>query len=175
MFDLGFSELLLVFVIALVVLGPTRLPGLVAKIGNWVGKARAMARQFREQLESEVQLEDLNRMTETRAKAASGDTPTQTAQPTQPTQTSETAQTPPPPPEFSGAPPVTDDTYSHAHADGDAPMPYTPEAEFTPAAPEVVLDAVTPAPAEQVRVATDTTVAANVAGAADQATESPRG
>jgi sec-independent protein translocase protein TatB len=165
MFDLGFSELLLVFVIALVVLGPTRLPGLVAKVGNWVGKARAMARQFREQLESEVQLDDLNRMTETRAKAAS-DTPSQTA-PTAPT--AQTAQTPPPPPEFSGAPPVTDDTYSHAHADGDAPMPYTPEADFTPAAPEVVLDPVTPVPAENV------TVAAEVAGAADQGKESPRG
>ena len=63
MFEVGFSELVLIFGIALVVLGPTRLPGLVSKIGRWVGKARSMARQFREQLESEVQLEELNRIT----------------------------------------------------------------------------------------------------------------
>ena len=43
MFDFGFSELVVVFVVALVVLGPTRLPGLVRKVGRWIGKARAMA------------------------------------------------------------------------------------------------------------------------------------
>ena len=47
MFDFGFSELLVVFMVALVVLGPTRLPGLVRKVGRWVGKARSMAREFR--------------------------------------------------------------------------------------------------------------------------------
>lgn len=61
MFEVGFSELLLISVIALVVLGPERLPKLVAQVGRWVGKARAMARQFREQLESEVNLDDLAR------------------------------------------------------------------------------------------------------------------
>ncbi|HXR51123.1 MAG TPA: Sec-independent protein translocase protein TatB, partial [Steroidobacteraceae bacterium] len=60
MFDLGFSELLMVFVVALVVIGPKRMPGLVKQVGRWVGKARTMARQFREQLESEVNLEELS-------------------------------------------------------------------------------------------------------------------
>jgi sec-independent protein translocase protein TatB len=59
MFEIGFQELLLIFVIALVVLGPERLPKLAAQVGRWVGKARSMARQFREQLESEVNLDDL--------------------------------------------------------------------------------------------------------------------
>ena len=84
MFEVGFFELVLIFAVALVVLGPTRLPGLVAKIGRWVGKARSMARQFREQLESEVQLEELNRIT-------SANTP---AKPVYPA----------PPPEFGGEP-----------------------------------------------------------------------
>jgi sec-independent protein translocase protein TatB len=61
MFEVGFGELLLIFVIALVVLGPERLPKLVSQVGRWAGKARSMARQFREQLESEVNLEELNK------------------------------------------------------------------------------------------------------------------
>src|ERR1700761_5462488 len=53
-FDFSISELAIIFGVALVVLGPKKLPGLVAQIGRWVGRARHMARQFREQLESEV-------------------------------------------------------------------------------------------------------------------------
>src|ERR1700731_1911340 len=51
MFDIGFSEVLLIFVIALVVLGPEKLPRAASQVGRWVGRARAMARQFKEQLE----------------------------------------------------------------------------------------------------------------------------
>ena len=61
MFEIGFSELLLILVIALLVLGPQKLPKLVAQVGRWAGKARGMARQFREQLESEVNLDELNK------------------------------------------------------------------------------------------------------------------
>ena len=88
-----------------------------------------MAREFRSQLESEINLEELNRMTDIRSKEASPPT----------------ASTPPIPPELTGQPPdpalsnypygapdelttaATDDTYSHAHAAGDAPMPYEGE------------------------------------------------
>ncbi|HUN73675.1 MAG TPA: twin-arginine translocase TatA/TatE family subunit [Steroidobacteraceae bacterium] len=49
-----FPEIVIIFGIALVVLGPKKLPGTAAQIGRWVGRARAMARQFREQLEQEV-------------------------------------------------------------------------------------------------------------------------
>lgn len=54
MFEVGFSELLVIFALALVVLGPERLPKLAAQVGRWIGRARAMARQFREQLEAEA-------------------------------------------------------------------------------------------------------------------------
>lgn len=54
MFEVGFSELLLIMAVALVVLGPEKLPGLVTKVGRWMGRARAMGRQFREQLEMEA-------------------------------------------------------------------------------------------------------------------------
>src|SRR5580698_5833911 len=58
LFEGRFSEILIIFVLALVVLGPEKLPRVVGEIGRWVGRARAMARQFREQLEEEVQLEE---------------------------------------------------------------------------------------------------------------------
>jgi len=54
MFDIGFSEILLIFGLTLVVLGPTKLPHVARTIGRWAGRARAMARQFREQLEAEA-------------------------------------------------------------------------------------------------------------------------
>ena len=54
MFEVGFSELLLIMVLALLVLGPQTLPMVVAEVGRWMGRARAMARQFREQLEVEA-------------------------------------------------------------------------------------------------------------------------
>ena len=57
MFEVGFSEIVLIFGIALVVLGPKRLPKLAADVGRWAGRARAMARQLRTQLEQEVQFD----------------------------------------------------------------------------------------------------------------------
>src|SRR5881394_49616 len=54
MFEVGFTELLLIFALALVVLGPEKLPKLAQQVGKWVGRARAMARQFRDQLEEEA-------------------------------------------------------------------------------------------------------------------------
>jgi sec-independent protein translocase protein TatB len=51
MFGIDFSEILVIFAIALVVLGPEKLPRVAATVGRWLGRARAMARQFRDQLE----------------------------------------------------------------------------------------------------------------------------
>jgi sec-independent protein translocase protein TatB len=69
MFDIGFSEVLLIFVIALVVLGPEKLPRLASQVGRWIGRARGMARQFREQLEEEVNLEQVRKAHEQKPKA----------------------------------------------------------------------------------------------------------
>ncbi|MGF1474160.1 MAG: Sec-independent protein translocase protein TatB [Geminicoccaceae bacterium] len=51
MFDLGWSEMGIVMLIALLVLGPKELPKLARDVGRWVGKARALAREFRRSLE----------------------------------------------------------------------------------------------------------------------------
>jgi sec-independent protein translocase protein TatB len=47
MFDVGSSELLMVAVVALVVIGPKDLPKAMRVVGHWVGKARGLARQLR--------------------------------------------------------------------------------------------------------------------------------
>ncbi len=59
MFEVGFTEIVLIFGIALLVLGPARLPKLAADLGRWAGRARSLARQLRSQLEQEVQFDPL--------------------------------------------------------------------------------------------------------------------
>jgi sec-independent protein translocase protein TatB len=60
-FEVGFTEILLILGLALLVLGPEKLPGLAEKVGRWTGRARSMARQLRTQLEHEVTMEELSR------------------------------------------------------------------------------------------------------------------
>jgi len=91
MFGIDFSEILVIFGIALVVLGPEKLPRLAATIGRWVGRARAMARQFREQLEQEAETLKRNVDLKAQQQAASA-TP-----PPRPTASSSVAPTPPQP------------------------------------------------------------------------------
>jgi Tat protein translocase TatB subunit len=61
MFEVGFTEIILILGLALLVLGPEKLPGLAEKIGRWTGRARAMARQLRTQLEHEVTLDEMSK------------------------------------------------------------------------------------------------------------------
>jgi Tat protein translocase TatB subunit len=78
MFEVGFTEILLIFGIALLVLGPARLPKLAADVGRWAGRARAVARQLRTQLEQEVHYDPL---ADTAAKPATIHTPPPFQQP----------------------------------------------------------------------------------------------
>lgn len=59
MFDIGFSELLLVFVIGLVVLGPERLPVAVRSVAGWIRTLRAMAASVQNELNQELKLQEL--------------------------------------------------------------------------------------------------------------------
>lgn len=62
MFDVGFSELLVIGVVALVVLGPERLPRLARDVGRWVGRARHYVNRLRDEIDREVELGELRRL-----------------------------------------------------------------------------------------------------------------
>ena len=97
-------------------LGPEKLPRVVSEIGRWVGRARSMARQFREQLEEEVQLEQAR-------KAQAPATPA----PAVPAVSAAASETPVAPP----------DTFSHAHpADATGADPAALRAGATPSPDE---------------------------------------
>ena len=61
MFDISFSELLLCFIVALVVLGPDRMPAVARAVGRWTGKARVYMRNLSAELERETQVADLKK------------------------------------------------------------------------------------------------------------------
>ena len=64
MFDIGFSELLVCFLIALVVLGPERLPKLARTIGRWSGQAKVYMRNLTTELDRESRLMELKKQVE---------------------------------------------------------------------------------------------------------------
>ncbi|MDT8283450.1 MAG: Sec-independent protein translocase protein TatB [Gammaproteobacteria bacterium] len=62
MFDIGFWEILLILVLALVVIGPERLPGAARQAGLFVGKARRYIEGVRSEVESELDVGEFKRM-----------------------------------------------------------------------------------------------------------------
>lgn len=115
MFEVGFTEIILIFGLALLVLGPEKLPGLAQKVGRWTGRARAMARQLRTQLEHEVTMEEL-------AKSRPMQAP-----PREPTPQAESTPTP-----ATVAPSADAETRHDACGSSLEPLPFPPD----PASPD---------------------------------------
>ncbi|HUS25220.1 MAG TPA: Sec-independent protein translocase protein TatB [Candidatus Binatia bacterium] len=61
MFEVGFSELLLCFLVALVVLGPDKLPRVASAVGRWTGAARGYLRRLHAELERETQVGEVQK------------------------------------------------------------------------------------------------------------------
>lgn len=59
MFDIGFWELSLIAIVALVVVGPERLPKLIRVVGLWVGRANASVQSIRNEISQELRAEEL--------------------------------------------------------------------------------------------------------------------
>lgn len=118
MLDIGFSEILVIVGLALVVLGPTKLPQVARTLGRWAGRARSMARQFREQLENEADEFKVNLDTTGTAGAARSAPPPAASAPTP-----APVHTVPPPPldEFALRDAAT--TPAAMHATDPAPAP----------------------------------------------------
>jgi sec-independent protein translocase protein TatB len=75
MFDIGWSELVLIGVVALVAIGPKELPGVLRMVGQWMGKARKMAAEFQGQFQEamrEAEMADLKKSFDEVKEAASG-------------------------------------------------------------------------------------------------------
>lgn len=62
MFDSGFLEMLVIGIIALLVIGPERLPSVAAKVGKFIGKMKAFVATTREDIEKEIRADELRNM-----------------------------------------------------------------------------------------------------------------
>ncbi len=62
MFDIGFWELVVVGLVALVVVGPERLPKLAYTAGKWLSKGRRMVQQVKLEIDKEIKAEELKRV-----------------------------------------------------------------------------------------------------------------
>ncbi|MBK1692468.1 Sec-independent protein translocase protein TatB [Ectothiorhodospira mobilis] len=68
MFDFGFWELVVVGLVALLVVGPERLPRLAREVGRWVGKIKQFVTSVRSDIEQEIKADELRRMLEDQEK-----------------------------------------------------------------------------------------------------------
>src|SRR6476659_6032652 len=75
MFDIGWSELVVFAVVALIAIGPKELPGVLRMVGQWMGKARKMASEFQGQFREamrEAEMADLKKSFDEVKEAATG-------------------------------------------------------------------------------------------------------
>lgn len=61
MFDIGFAEILLIAVVALLVLGPEKLPTAVRTVGLWLGRAKRAVSSIQSEISEELRLEEMRR------------------------------------------------------------------------------------------------------------------
>jgi sec-independent protein translocase protein TatB len=75
MFDIGWSEFIVIAVVALIAIGPKELPGVLRMVGQWIGKARKMAGEFQGQFQEamrEAEMADLKKSFDEVKEAATG-------------------------------------------------------------------------------------------------------
>src|SRR3979411_1472949 len=75
MFDIGWSEFVVIAIVALIAIGPKELPGVLRMVGQWMGKARKMAAEFQGQFQEamrEAEMADLKKSFDEVREAATG-------------------------------------------------------------------------------------------------------
>jgi sec-independent protein translocase protein TatB len=139
LFDLGWSELLLIGVVALVFIGPKDLPKALRVAGYWVKKARTLSREFQSSVEQMIREADLDEMRQELKKVGEIDLDKEFRQTIDPTGSLAESLKPPELPKFSeadlpaapssdgGAQPVTDTTKTET-AEPAAPAIAPPQA-----------------------------------------------
>jgi sec-independent protein translocase protein TatB len=103
LFDLGMSELLLIGVVALVVIGPKDLPKALRVAGFWVKKARTLSREFQSSVEQMIREAELDEMRQELKKATEIDLEKQFRETIDPTGSLAESLKPPELPNFSDA------------------------------------------------------------------------
>lgn len=71
MFDIGFSELMVIGVVALIVVGPERLPRVARTLGHLAGRLQRYVSDVKADINREIELEDLKKMRDSMQQAAS--------------------------------------------------------------------------------------------------------
>ncbi|MFK4507388.1 Sec-independent protein translocase protein TatB [Bradyrhizobium daqingense] len=149
MFDIGWSELVLIGVVALIAIGPKELPGVLRMVGQWMGKARKMAAEFQGQFQEamrEAEMADLKKSFDEVKEAATGFNPLTSLQkdvsdalrvdaldkPAETTTT--TVAEPPVSPTTPEAPTPATFVEAEAHAAVNEPLAITREVEQAPVA-----------------------------------------
>jgi sec-independent protein translocase protein TatB len=72
LFDIGFTEMMIIAVVALVVIGPERLPKVAKQVGEWVGKLRRYVDDVKGDFNRQVELEELRNLKKQVTDAAQG-------------------------------------------------------------------------------------------------------
>ncbi|WP_278401841.1 Sec-independent protein translocase protein TatB [Stutzerimonas kunmingensis] len=134
MFDIGFTELLLVGLVALMVLGPERLPGAVRTTGLWVGRLKRSFSNIKAEVEREIGADEIRRQLHNERILDLEREMKQSIMP--PTSTTSSSTTTPPP---------TENTASETADSTGAAVTPSPSPEVPPAAP-VAEPAPTPRP-----------------------------
>jgi len=166
MFDIGWSELLVIAVVALIAIGPKELPGVLRMVGQWMGKARKMAAEFQGQFQEamrEAEMADLKKSFDEVKDVATGLSPANVMTSLQkdvsdamqigdidkPAATTNDAQVAaaigePVTPTTPAAPTPETFVEAEAHQAASEPLAITPEVQAVPqdiAAPDVLKDA----------------------------------
>ena len=133
MFDIGWSELLVIAVVALIAIGPKELPGVLRMVGQYMGKVRRMASEFQGQFQDamrEAEMADMKKHVDEMSDAAKGFTDFDPL----------AASTPVPPPapaaEPAGASPEVAAASLPAPVSPDASIPHSPDLTIAPEAPQ---------------------------------------
>ena len=143
MFDIGWSELVVIGVVALIAIGPKELPGVLRTVGQWMGKARRMAAEFQGQFNEamrEAEMADIKKTFDEASDAAKGLSPTNLL--TSIEKYGEDALKIDPPVTPTTPEPPTPDTFVEAEAH--APAPQIPEPAPAPQIAEPLPDTQVP-------------------------------
>lgn len=68
MFEVGLSELLVILIVALVVIGPKRLPKVARTLGQWMGRGKRFIHKIKQDVDKSIELEELRQL-ENKVKA----------------------------------------------------------------------------------------------------------